>query len=217
MRISSAKNRYNKFDLSRDQITTCNFSVPFVSYIKEIVPGDHFSASMESLVRLTPLANPTFGRITLTHRFFFVPFRSIFRDWLSFINQTPVSRNGSTFQVNSVPNVPMYQFAQAFWNTGGSDPLSSKTAVASGDDPDPHADFVVFSGTGSTAYNHYLTRTGRCVYNLLLNLGYNIDFTAKQPDSTQKVSLMPILAYIKVFLNFYYPPQYNVNQYDWIF
>lgn len=52
---------------------------------KEILPGDRFRVSLQSLTRLAPMTNPVFDEVEIHYRAFFVPNRIIDPKWKQFI------------------------------------------------------------------------------------------------------------------------------------
>lgn len=80
--------------------------------IMEAVPGDKFSISCESLIRLAPLVSPLMHRIDAYFHYFFVPNRLVWNNWEKFIvgQQSP---GGS---------VPAYPFINI---TNGQDGVKS--------------------------------------------------------------------------------------------
>ena len=76
---------YSTFDLSfRSRATVIMGDlVPVLS--KEVVPGDHFKASLAHLVRLAPLQAPVFDDCRVDFHSFFVPNRIIDPEWKRFI------------------------------------------------------------------------------------------------------------------------------------
>lgn len=73
------------FNLSHEVKLTCDFGqlVPF--FCQEVLPGDSFKITAESLVRFAPLKTPMMSRCNVYTHFFFVPNRLIWENWKEFI------------------------------------------------------------------------------------------------------------------------------------
>jgi len=77
--VNTAITDNTKLDLGHQHITTSDFMQLNMSYLHEMVPGEKIDVNMESFARLNPMPVPTFGRASMRHRAYFVPFRTIFR------------------------------------------------------------------------------------------------------------------------------------------
>lgn len=99
-----AFNRRNLFDLSHENKLTCEmgYCVPIVC--EEIVPGDKFKVSTDSLVRLVPMLAPIMQNINVYVHFFFVPNRLIWSDWEDFITGGEDGDNASVAPTISITN-----------------------------------------------------------------------------------------------------------------
>lgn len=75
-------------------------------------------------------------------------------------------------------------------------------------------DFVSVSGTP-----HRFTNFGRYFYQLLTSLGYRVDFSSAQGSwsNTEQYSAGKLLAYMKVWLDYYAPSNFDWSQYYKIF
>lgn len=220
VQVNSALVDNTKLSLDHEHITTGDFFQANVSYLHETVPGEKININMESFARLNPLVVPTFGRASMRHRAFFVPFRTIFRGWNDFITDAvhiPADFNGLSpngYIPDYVPSVTNEALMQAFCNpiyvapnsnTGYSlyfsYKLSNQTVSV--------YDFVY----NNEKYNY--TISGRQAIKVLESLGYKIYWDTK--FNSQEFSALPLLAFAKVFMDWYFPPQYrNSATYDYI-
>lgn len=202
--ISSAKNKRNKFDLSCDQITTSGFMRPKISYVKEVVPGDKIFVNMETFVRTAPMVAPTFGRVNLYNRFFFVPMRTICDHWTEFITQTPFYKDSSVITATKVPYFLNSDIVKLFTTGGPLPDFYSKTVTSGNED---------FSVEVNNVTKYYaFTGNGMRLYDIFINLGYSINWSL---TDTRELSALPFLAYVRVLVDYYYPPQYA--QVSWRF
>lgn len=83
--IRVKKPKRSAFNLSHEVKLTCDFGelVPFVC--QEVLPGDSWKLSAESLVRFAPLKTPMMSRVNVYTHFFFVPNRLLWDSWKDFI------------------------------------------------------------------------------------------------------------------------------------
>lgn len=230
--IKTAVPKKQKFDMSCQHITTADFMQLAPVYSKELVPGESVSVNMETFTRMAALAVPTFGRLNIHNRAFFVPFRTIFKGWNDFITDT-IHVNGANGAaiLPKVPTVSNYVLSSVFFRsqyngtpTSGSvqttdfGTIYSGTAGPAGVDNftiadgrviglDDAADVVVdmlsVSDTRSMAIK--LNNHGRQALKVLNSLGYQIVFNDDQAWDTVEYSALPILAYLKVYLDWYWP------------
>lgn len=180
----------NHFDESLQNLTTQSFYKNKPIYIHECIPGEKIKVDLTSWTRLQPLINPMLASATVTTRAFFVPMRTIWSPWNSFITQTSHSENGNTFYPIAVPYIKNDILYQYFCRTTVSD------IVTEGE-----CDFY-----DTSAQKRKFKPSGRLVYDVLLNLGYSINFTLS--DQTQ-LSLLPLLAFKRVWYDWNTNPAYD--------
>lgn len=203
LKVKGSKNR-STIDLSCMHVTTSDFNVVKPIYIKELVPGDHFTINTESLCRAQPLSCPTFGRIDLTTRSFFIPYRLAWKYFNDFYAKRPIpasdSSSASTTLLTSVPYINVEELANCicinnngFVTTGTSDVYDVRIKLSN-----------------STSYFKFTT-LGRRLYDLFHCLGYQFtwDFSSTGTDDEYNVSLLPLFAWIKLFRDWFIPTQYQ--------
>lgn len=95
----------NVFDLSHERKLSFNMGQIVPIYLQEIVPGDKFKVSTESLVRLAPMLAPMMHRVNIHTHFFFVPNRLVYDKWQDFITGGPDS--------TLAPALPKIQITEA--------------------------------------------------------------------------------------------------------
>ena len=206
-------------DLSSKHITTANWMQLNPIYWKEMVPGEKLEVNVESFTRLNPLVVPTFapGSKLKVSRFF-VPFRTIFRGWNDFITDayhTP-SNGGDGKDSGLIYKVPTFTndtlldaFVTPFTNYstpfGSVYAVSAASATSTTQTPeDLGVDFVTNGGIG---YN--FTPIGRQALKVIQSLGYKLN---PNYGDTQEYSALPLLAYAKVYADYYWPSAY-MNSY----
>ena len=204
IKLPTAVDKRTHFDLSCDHVTTMDWFSPKISYIKEMVPNESIEIKQETFTRLAPMTVPTFGRINMIHRAFFVPMRTIWRGWNSFITNTVNDINGLVHE-----NVPYTknQNIITWFISNTNNPVNTPLCSIVSDSSAPH-DFV-YRKTDGTTYAFVLTKKGRRAIDRLQTLGIRINWV--QDDDT-KVSLLPILCWWKLINDWYYNTQYQYNK-----
>lgn len=212
--LPTAVSDHTKLDLGHQHITTTDFMELGVDYIRELVPGEKISVNMETFARLNAMPVPTFSRSNLKHSAFFVPMRTIMRSFNDMMVDTvhvgsdgDISNNGI---VSQVPTITMKQLQTIFLGSVATgDTASASTSamlyvVPFSPGQEMISDIFVAGDGDSTYYN--FTNIGRQVYKTLLSLGYQVSF---DPAYNDTFSILPILALIKVYADYYFPNQYE--------
>lgn len=203
--LPTALDKRTTFDLSSDHVTTMDFFKPKVTYFKEVVPGETVNLNLESFTRLSPLTVPSFGRIQMTHRAFFVPMRTLWQDWNNFITNTVVEKRGKL--MSSVPCFNNKELVTLLTTGKG---LVSENLFMRPVDSGQAFDVRVTKEDGSRQY-YTFTALGRRVVDQLSCLGYKINWDQSLGDIYQ--SLLPLLSYGKVVNDWYYRNQYSTLSY----
>lgn len=185
IKVNSALAARSNFDLSCDHVTTMDFFIPKINYFKEVIPGETTNINVESYIRLQPLTVPTFGRINLVHRAFFVPMRVIMKDWNQFItglyNELGYVRSEVPYIKNSyLATYIVDNFAEEVTET------------------DPYD--IQMRYTGDVDKYYKLTKEGRTIVDRLNCLGIKLDWNFRD---VVKISLLPILAIAKIVEDWY--------------
>lgn len=96
------KKRYTR-DMSYDNNTTFSFGDVQPLYSQFLLPNSDINVSTKSLVRLSPLKWPTFGRLHLELVSRFVPVSEVFAPFESLLSNIPFSHGGVNFIPSSLP------------------------------------------------------------------------------------------------------------------
>ena len=72
--LSTAK---STFDLGQDTHTTAEIGYFQPTFCRSVVPGSHMEISSHNMVRLSPLAVPTMGRLALRNYYYFVDYATL--------------------------------------------------------------------------------------------------------------------------------------------
>ena len=210
IRVKTAIRSFSSMDLSGTTISTFDFFKLQPTHIIECIPGATYDIDLNAFTRCDAFVKPVFADVKQENRFFFVPMRVIFKKWNDFITQNlAYIRNASGTPTAYTPEVP-YLYAESILAcfTKYSDFATS----ASGDDYDFR--------DGDGAYK--FTYRGRIVYSILVGLGYRLDTGVEVPSSpydggedANKLSALPLLAYAKIFFDFYSPTNIVNAQRQW--
>lgn len=213
-----------RFDLSHQHITTANWMQLNPIMCKEMVPGEKCDVNLLTFSRMQPLAVPTFGRANIKERSFFVPMRTIWRAWTDFITDTNHIYSNADPKIpisvlTSVPTVSNLQLITALATGSINWPYASGEAEQQGKflipdqsqgfDPSTFDIRVVVGPNSSVKYK--LSSYGRQFIKILESLGYKLVWDYR---NTEVYSALPLLALLKIVLDWYYPSQYaNTGEY----
>lgn len=208
--VPTQLNRWSTADLSCDHITTQDVFKIKPVYCRELMPFQTFNLQMDSMVRLDPLTKPFYGRMDLITRFFFVPYRTVFKGWNSLITGTPYFSAGTSAILDSVPY---------FTNLSLRTVLVANSSSVTTDD----YDFISSTLNASTSQvvdtKYKLSNRGRYLFDLLRCLGYEVSFRLplgpnspgyENGDNSKKMSALPFLCYVKIWKDWYYNSVYAV-------
>ena len=200
-RVPISASKANKFDLSSRHIGTTNFGELKPIYCESVIPSDRFSLDVQSFTRLDPMPAPSMAEMFVHTRCFFVPFNTILHGFNEFINKTHNVNSVAALSSFKVPYFLETTICHTFTD-------SALGKIAQGNEPYDIRIVVSYSAQGLPEYHNYkLTVQGRRIYNILMSLGYNFTFDdVKNPNA--KYSLLPLIAFCKVYLDWYVPSKY---------
>lgn len=184
--IKQASKYRTNFDLTTPHITTTDFGQLQVTNFLPVVPNDKFTINVFSEARCAPMVVPTFMDVELVHRCFYVPMSAIYPAFESFYLNRP---DGGALHIPTIPNNELCEYF-----TTSSNGLSRFLGYSS-----DMGDFT-FDGT-----SYLYTEKGRLFLKVLHTLGYGINFA---PADDTNMSLLPLLAYMRVLYDYVYPSQY---------
>lgn len=105
-----------KADLGYDVTTTTSFGHCQPIMCKEMVPNTEYKVEVDSLVRLSPLVKPTFGRMKYKIWHSFVPIADLYRPFENMLSQTPFTNvSGTEYIPTSVPDIKLSTLAKAVY------------------------------------------------------------------------------------------------------
>lgn len=194
------KNKVHRdaFDLSHRNCFSAKVGELLPISVTECLPGDSFKVKTNSFTRSVPCQTAAFTRIYEYYDWFFVPFRLLQRsfnqDILLLNNENPVSASSTSQPVKSLQQAPYTTLNDI---TGYLNKL--------------HADYPLF---GDFNFDPSLQAA-----KLLSYLGYGDFITAFQDNKFQvnynantQVSLFPLAAYQKIYMDFYRYTQWEQNK-----
>lgn len=196
--LTDVKNKTSRsgFDLSKRLLYTAKVGELLPIYHKRVMPGDHFKFSLRDFTRTQPVESSAFTRLRGYYDFFYIPYRLLWRNAPSSFTQmtkAPTVANGLTSSLAINDKVPYITLEK-----------------------------LVDSVLTLTANNIVGLKSSTQAFRLLTMLGYGSfefvkDNTTKQQiaakvDLSQKVTLFPLLAYQKVYYDFYRNSQWETNR-----
>lgn len=238
IRMKSAQNKQDYKDFTHQHLTTQNFCQIMPITNTELVPQSKVSCRPSSFCRFEPMPQPTFMKVSIINRAFFVPYELVWKPFHAFITRTPfVTSIGATYPT-SVPTISQNALNKFFFDnmhpsnqTAPYDLYSDEEIISSNtplgqfinnfNDGSNIADLVWLNYSAGPEETHSvnavakLSSKGRLIMKILESLGYKVDTTAYAYDNTDaksfKYSALPLLCYAKVFLDWYYPTQYSMG------
>lgn len=199
---SKANLQRNAFDLSRSDIFSASAGMLLPCFVEEVNPNEHFEITPSSFLRTMPLNTAAYTRLKQNVEFYFVPYRLLLRQFPQFIV-------GTDYKISSLQLLNLYK-----------NPLPSidfqKTILALvGAVKAPSSSDYSVDALGYPAW--------RGTLRLLDLLGYGISAAdvvsaVKQNPSlgerdiaSVKVNPFRLLAYQKIYYDFYRNPLYELN------
>ena len=199
----------NAFDLSQRRIFSSKCGEILPCFLQDCLPGDKYRVKASSFSRTAPLNTAAFARMKQYFNFYFVPYRLLYRDFPSFVVQQSKSSKAATdistdvVVPSSLPFVTESDLQHVARSTYSGDGNIAPCPVKS----DLIGNF--FSPVGTSRM--LATR------KLLQYLGYYKTTRSVIDDETwqfnnSRLSLFPLLAYQKVYNDFYRFSQWENEQ-----
>ena len=190
---SELQEHVTNIELSCDHLTTMNFGELNVAYYRHNTPREHWEGDISVFARPYPIQMPVMAKAEHHLKYFYVPFRTLSPQWNAFINKSPYLPANATspIQVAEMPYFTTKTLTDFITNSEIS------SVITTGQE-----DFQV----SSTKYK--LTTLGRYAVKILRQLGYGIILDDK---GSAHIDAMGLLAYAKVYMDFYYSNTYLNN------
>ncbi len=200
-RVPISASKANRFDLSSRHIGTTNFGELKPIYCESVIPSDRFSLDVQSFTRLDPMPAPSMAEMFVHTRCFFVPYNTIFHGFSEFINNSRNVNAAALLQNFKVPYMLETVVCGAFKD-------GALSTIVTKDAPYDIRMVTSYASSGAPQFQYYkLTVQGRRIYNILTSLGYNFTFDDDK-NSNAKYSLLPLISFCKVYLDWYVPSKY---------
>lgn len=235
LKMRTANKKQQRIPQNFMHISTTNFYMPQVCFIKKVMPGEH--VKIRTTMNIKPRALSMPAEIQLEHnlRAFWVPNFTTHKDWFAYRTNTPFT----TTEGYAVHENDYYTYNSAIVKMFVTNPVLRKVGWHTDTQPLDSYDIniAVFNPNRNTLKGFFafdLTRKGRLMLSLLQQLGYEINWqiqqtpegaTADQWDSPiywesretnlseEKLVIRPILSLCKVMIDWYVPSQYQ-NSYQ---
>jgi hypothetical protein len=176
----------NAFDLSHSDVFSIAPGMLLPIHVSEVNPNEHFVISPANYVRTMPLNSAAFTRLKQHIEFYFVPMRTLCRQFNQFIV-------GTDYSVSSFPSLNLYKASLPTFDLVGESKYWATTT-----------DLNVF---GLPIRHDW--------YRLFDMLGYGVNSVnvSKVGSSSSKFLVNPfrLLAYQKVYFDHYRNPLYELN------
>ena len=199
----------NAFDLSQRRIFSSKCGEILPCFLQDCLPGDKFRVNASTFSRTAPLNTAAFARMKQYYNFYFVPYRLLYRDFPSFVVQQSKSSKAATDISNDVVV-----------------PSQLPYVVESDLQHICHSGYAGDGNTaplplGSTLLGNFFTPVGTsrmlATRKLLQYLGYYKSTRKNYVDgewnrNNTRLSLFPLLAYQKVYNDFYRFSQWENEQ-----
>lgn len=199
---SKANLQRNAFDLSRSDIFSASAGMLLPCFVEEVNPNEHFEITPSSFLRTMPLNTAAYTRLKQNVEFYFVPYRLLLRQFPQFVV-------GTDYKISSLELLNLYKkplpsidFQKTLLALVGAANVSSSSDIS-------------VDALGYPAW--------RGTLRLLDLLGYGVSASdvvsaAKEnPSMTErdiafvKVNPFRLLAYQKIYYDFYRNPLYELN------
>lgn len=194
----------NGFDLSKRVLFTAKVGELLPIYHKRVMPGDKFSIDVNSFTRTQPVNTAAYTRIKEYYDFFYIPYRLLWRNAPSSLTQMSSVANtvslSPTQSLNANQNVPYFP----------KDNFNNLLASYANLDETPQSDNYL--------KNQFGFFRSSLSFKLLSYLGYiNYDgfgrlSTQNIPKVYKDVCAFPLLAYQKIYYDFFRNPQWEHNR-----
>lgn len=93
----------SKSNLSFDSQTTANIGFVQPTLCRMLVPNSSAKIKSRTLVRMSPLVNPTFGRLSQRDYYTFVRMSDLYKPWAEFLSGKPYSNYEESYIPTSLP------------------------------------------------------------------------------------------------------------------
>ena len=182
----SGKQKINK---SHDSIFTQDFGFPQPVLFDPLIPGTSAQVKCSMFSRLAPLAVPTFGDVRIELNAFFIPLRLLQPGINEKLNNTFYATSSGLAVTD-----------KAHYTTNKN--LAEAISQLSTNGTSSNYDFYYNGGY------YIFTDFSKRLYFILNSLGYGVNLTHLD---TTRVSMLPLLAFARVYCDYLVSPNYRKN------
>ena len=207
----------NAFDLSHRRIYSSKLGEILPCLVQDCLPGDKFKIKASSFTRTAPLNEAAFARMKQYYNFYFVPYRLLFRDFPSFVvSQSKSSKAAIGIDKDVTVNSSLPYVSE-------SDLMAVGQSLASNWESHQHT--VASDSTEQFLLNEVGLNRMAQTRKLLQYLGYYKTTSSKSKVhlgsdtwseinklNNTRLNLFPLLAYQKVYNDFYRFSQWENEQ-----
>lgn len=220
--LPEVKNKTSRsaFDLSRRVISSAKCGELLPCFVEDMLPGDHIKINPSLFSRLAPLNTSNFARINQYVNFYFVPYRLLYRDFNTFaVDRADAAKQASSIlSQHSVPRQLPHVHSDKLRDllTNGAKSVKHDSwAVLKHNVNNSDALNKLVKGT----LNRFGINRFDNALKLLQYLGYydiaNLNLHLISDDFKETpilLNLFPLLAYQKVYCDFYRFQQWEGDQ-----
>ena len=220
--LPEVKNKTSRsaFDLSRRVISSAKCGELLPCFVEDMLPGDHIKINPSLFTRLAPLNTANFARINQYVNFYFVPYRLLYRDFNTFsVDRSDAAKQASSIlSQHSVPRQLPYVHSYVLRDllTNGAKSVKHDSwAVLKHNVNKSEVLTKLVKGTlnrfGINRFDNALKLLQYLGYYDIANL--NLHLTLDDSHETRiLLNLFPLLAYQKVYCDFYRFQQWEGDQ-----
>lgn len=216
--LPEVKNKTSRsaFDLSRRVISSAKCGELLPCFVEDMLPGDHIKINPSLFTRLAPLNTSNFARINQYVNFYFVPYRLLYRDFNTFaVDRSDAAKQASSIlSQHSVPRQLPHVHSdklRVLLNSGAKSVDHDSWKVITSNRQTLSTAQALAKGT----LNRFGINRFDNALKLLQYLGY-YDIANLTPLASKEnaalLNLFPLLAYQKVYCDFYRFQQWESDQ-----
>lgn len=199
---SKANLQRNAFDLSRSDIFSASAGMLLPCFVEEVNPNEHFEITPSSFLRTMPLNTAAYTRLKQNVEFYFVPYRLLLRQFPQFIV-------GTDYKISSISKLNLYKSAIPYLELQPTF-LALVGAANASSSADHSVDALGYPAWRGTLRLLDLLGYGITAHELVAAAKANPSMTIRDIAAV-KVNPFRLLAYQKIYYDFYRNPYYELN------
>lgn len=205
----------NGFDLSERTAFTAKVGELLPVMTKEVIPGDKFKINLKSFTRTVPVNTAAYTRIKEYYDFYFVPNRLLWNRFDQFITQMPNSQHSKGFGqpdnsvIQQLPYATMGDLLDVCWfdHTQYKNWTNNETGDPTEQRKQHENIFGYDAGLLSAKLLEYLGYSN--AHDIIFDRDNNPVY-----DADIAVNLFPILAYQKIYQDYFRNDQWEISRPD---